>query len=309
MTEEKDVRNEKSNEILMIKNYFLRKLEKAEKLLEPVEGFVFGGGIPSPVDTKQAYDLLLFVYQRMPGFFMGENVFLWEKLGWAYHLLGDIKKARQCLLIQAELQPGCADAYLNLAGFYDSRAMHTLAVKTYLDGLAECPGDEFLSFNLAQLLRNMGDFNTAVKYVNAAIRKNPERAYNHKLKGDILKNAGAFREAAESYEQALKLFGPANENTGDQDPEHQDAYYSYLELKDALHDSSAPHYRIRKVEEQEPVKAEEDLEKKKKLITLISSEGKSTEQLTREMMEALETFENSQEKTKSEKKKKKKKKK
>jgi|GEM_PF-4504771 len=136
MTEEKDVRNEKSNEILMIKNYFLRKLEKAEKLLEPVEGFVFGGGIPSPVDTKQAYDLLLFVYQRMPGFFMGENVFLWEKLGWAYHLLGDIKKARQCLLIQAELQPGCADAYLNLAGFYDSRAMYTLAVKTCLDGLA-----------------------------------------------------------------------------------------------------------------------------------------------------------------------------
>ncbi len=81
---------------------------------------------------------------------------LWEKIGWAYYLLDDLGKADRCLRTQARFQPGCADAYINLGWFYESSELYKQAVKVYLDGLNHCPGDEYLSFNLAQLLGRMG---------------------------------------------------------------------------------------------------------------------------------------------------------
>lgn len=217
-----------SNKTVQLSSYYIKKLELAGKMLEHVEGCVFGDGIPIPANITKAYAASLMVYEKSPELFVGDQVFLWEKLGWAFHLLGDMRKADQCLRLQAKLQPGEADAYINLGSFYEFGEMYEQAVKVYLDGLVECPGDEFLSYNLAQLLDRSGMKDGALDHINAAILKNPQRPYNHKVKGDILKRGGSLQEAALCYEKALALFGTAD------DTEKRDAVASLAELRQQL---------------------------------------------------------------------------
>ena len=217
-----------SNNTVQMSNYYSNKLEQAGKMLEHVEGCVFGGGRPIPANVTTAYAALLIVYEKSPGLFVGEKVYLWEMLGWAYHLLGDMRKADLCLRLQAKFQPGCADAFINLGWFYEKGEMYEQAVKVYLDGLGNCPGDEYLSYNLAQLLGRRGMQDGALNHINAAIFKNPHRPYNHKVKGDILKRGGSLQEAALCYEKAIALFGTAD------DTEKQDAVASLAELRQQL---------------------------------------------------------------------------
>lgn len=162
-----------------------KKLLKAEELLEHVENCIYTDTRPDPEKIKQADILLNEIYNKDPQIFSGDKVYLWEMLGWAYHIFGDMRKAEKCLRKQASLQPGCADAYLNLGGLYDNNGMPGLALTVYVEGLKESPDDPYLLHNIAMLAYKNGFYETAYKYIYKAIDKNPNCPYNQELKEKI----------------------------------------------------------------------------------------------------------------------------
>ena len=161
------------------------KLLKAEKLLEHVEECIYNGTRPDPGKIKQADTLLNEIYHKDPHIFNGERAYLWEMLGWAYHIFGDMRKAEKCLRKQAGLQPGRADAYLNLGCFYDNGGMPGLALSIYMEGLEESPDDPCLLHNLAELSYRSGLYEAAHKYIYQAQNINPDCPYNQELKEKI----------------------------------------------------------------------------------------------------------------------------
>lgn len=178
-----------------------RKLVRAKKILENVS---FNQGI-NPALLPKVLKLLEDVKDTKPKLFHGDNVYLGEKLAFAYKFASDITKAEYCLKTQAKFQPGCSDAYLNLGGFFSELEMWNKAITAYSEGLKINPQDEFIYFNLASLYRDREIREPALKALNNAILANPNRGINYKLKGDIHFDWGELEVAASYYEQAYEL--------------------------------------------------------------------------------------------------------
>jgi len=136
----------------------------------------------------------------------GDNVYLWERLAFAFEARGRLQDAEYCLRTQAEFQPGCADAFLNLGNFFHQRGMIQKAVAAYEEGLQENPNDEFIFSNLSSLYIEEGKKNPALKMINQAILENPTRGLNFKLKGDIHLERQEYEAAISRYSHAIKLF-------------------------------------------------------------------------------------------------------
>ncbi|MDK2985661.1 MAG: hypothetical protein PWQ96_1303 [Clostridia bacterium] len=178
-----------------------QKLDWVRKVLKNVT-------IEQPYKSKdlgKALKYLNRVKEYAPQLFKGENVYLWEQLGWAYNAWGDIEKAEYCLRTQASFQPGCNDAFLNLGVFFAERGQWKKAIAAYVEGLKVNPKDEFIYFNLAALYRDEGKRDYALKMLNNAIIENPQRGLNYKLKGDIHHDAGEYEAALSNYKKAVKL--------------------------------------------------------------------------------------------------------
>jgi len=188
------------------------KLENAKSFIDYISECISGGKRPEPVYIKETYQTLKKVFAREPGLFTGKLVYLWESLGWGYHLLGDMRKTEECLRIQAKLHPHKPDPYINLGAFCEDGGMYDKAVTVYLEGLNHFPADEHLSFNLAGMLRDQGMQENALRYINEAIMKNPHKAFNYKLKGDIYLDCSNPAKAIAYYKKFLELFG-ANSST------------------------------------------------------------------------------------------------
>jgi len=117
-----------------------------------------------------------------------------------------MKEAEYCLRCQAEFQPGCADAFLNLGNFFYSRGMIGRAIAAYEEGLTVDPEDEYIYANLSSLYQEEGQGSAALKMINEAILNNPNRGLNYKIKGDIHLERGELEAAISNYNQALKRF-------------------------------------------------------------------------------------------------------
>ncbi len=156
---------------------------------------------------EKCLEYLKDVKEQSPELFdNGDNVYLWEKLAFTFNALGDIQNAEFCLRSQAEFQPGCADAFLNLGNFLHHRGMDSRAIAAWEEGLQIDPGDEFIYSNLSSLYLEQGRKNPALTMINEAILKNPSRGLNFKIKGDIHLDSGEYEAAINSYIHAIKLF-------------------------------------------------------------------------------------------------------
>lgn len=114
-------------------------------------------------------------------------------------------KAAQCLRVQAALQPGNCDPFLNLGGFYHATGMIEEAIDAYLEGLAICPEDEYICHNLANLMAEIGETSKAEFFLNRAILANPTRGINYWTRGNFFLERGNYDAAITYHRYALNL--------------------------------------------------------------------------------------------------------
>lgn len=183
------------------------ELDRGNRLLDRYDKDLDKGKVSGKL-LKEVQILLEGVLAVDPSVFAAKRVYLWERLAWAWNDLGDLGRAVKCLRTQAKLQPNSSEAWLNMGAFYAEREMWGPALSAYMEGLNVEPGDEYISYNVAALLGDRGMMNIAVQYLDSAIRKNPRRTLNYKLKGDMLLEWGNYREAEQWYRQGLKFEGP-----------------------------------------------------------------------------------------------------
>lgn len=165
-----------------------------------------------PYGEKLPKDICDEVYGRLwsalaadRGLFAGDNVYLWENLAHRYSLLNDFGYCKRCCRIQAGLQPCSSDPLLNLGQYCSSFGYRDDALLAYYEGLRINPGDEYIHYNLASLLRSSGDSKKAFAAVNEAILSNPVRGVNFWLKGRLHAEQGDHHAAVESFRHAAKL--------------------------------------------------------------------------------------------------------
>lgn len=150
-------------------------------------------------------DALKYAKIENPRLFRGKRVYLWERLAFEYQSYGNLSKAEHCLRIQATLQPGSSEAFLNLGVFLTEAGRFSDAIAAYKEGLAVTPNCEFLNYNLASLYTSMGQPLLAQRALNEAILANPERGLNHFIKGEACMENQQFEAALTYFQQALTL--------------------------------------------------------------------------------------------------------
>lgn len=176
-----------------------KQLESAEYLLS-----IYDTQKKKAPVLKSVLAKLEDVLEKAPELFRGDRIYLWERLAFAFQSLGYLGLMEKSLRTQAKLQPGCADAYLNLGGFLLSHRRVGDAINAYLEGLSIDPNDEYIYYNLSSLLNDVGNFKLAEEAIAKAIAVNPDRLINHKLMGDIYLAAGDWKKAIQAYQDASK---------------------------------------------------------------------------------------------------------
>lgn len=132
-----------------------------------------------------------------------ERAYLWEALGAAWFCLGNVNQVEQCLTQMASLQPGCADAYLNLGNYLSEMGLTERAKQAYLEGLKVNPADQYIIYNLVEHYRANGQQHLALQAIDKAILASPNSGVLLKAKADLLLDWGHPGMAALTYELAL----------------------------------------------------------------------------------------------------------
>lgn len=188
-----------SNVPIPAKIFAQQKLAKAKQLLGECEEMC-GHKKVRLLDT--VYRDLLEVLLQFPELFKGDKVYLWEKAAFAYLDERELDKMESCLRKQARLQPGCADAFLNMGSFYQKVGLMGKAIQSYKEGLKINPQDEFIYYNLSALMHYLGDTRAALKNANQVSEYKRKKA-NYILLGSIYFDEANYRQAIIHYEKAL----------------------------------------------------------------------------------------------------------
>jgi|GEM_PF-6453578 predicted Zn-dependent protease len=139
----------------------------------------------------------------------GNDAYLWEEMAWYWEGCGEIHKAIRCLMVQAQLQPGKTDAWLNLGAVYGQQKMWGQAVETYLRGLRFDPEDRYIRSNLNQILADKNATDVALEYLDTVAAKHPD-PFNLLIAGDLYEMLGMNKEAVARYARGARKAGPDN---------------------------------------------------------------------------------------------------
>jgi tetratricopeptide (TPR) repeat protein len=125
---------------------------------------------------------LNIVYEAKKELFKNRNVYIWEKLAFYFYDKGLIDKAELCLRKQASLQPGVADAYLNLGVFLYEKGYIREALSAYAEGLIVNPNDQFIHYNISSLMAEKKNYAEVLDCINSLIDSHPNEFAFYKLK-------------------------------------------------------------------------------------------------------------------------------
>lgn len=178
------------------------KMEHVDKSLISLENNNFSKEKRSNM-LKNNMKLLKEALEDNTDLFKGETIFLWERLGFEFYGLGELNNMEECLRIQADLQPGIADAFLNMGVFYNGYGFMQKALDVYIEGLQINPNDECIYYNVSSMLSEEGYWDYGFKMIEEAIKINQDRAINYMLKGDICYYKKEYKESIEAYEQSF----------------------------------------------------------------------------------------------------------
>lgn len=156
---------------------------------------------------SQAEGLLTQLQAKYTVTYRLERANLWEDLAAEWFQVGNITRAEFCLRQMACLQPGCADAYLNLGYYLSTVGLVEKAKLAYWEGLDVNPGDQFIVYNLATLYIEAGQQQKALELLDRAISTSCEPGVVLKSKADLLRDWGRLGMAALTYELALEHLG------------------------------------------------------------------------------------------------------
>ena len=110
-----------------------------------------------------------------------------------------------CYREALRLQPGLADAHLNLALAVQSQGQPEEALAGYREALRLQPNFAEAHHNLGVALATMGKLEEATASFQAALRLQPQRAEIHESLGHALLERGRLNEAQARLEEALVL--------------------------------------------------------------------------------------------------------
>ena len=143
-------------------------------------------------------------------------------LGKALQAAGRIEEAQAEFKAAVKLEPGSADAWLNLADFLQSVG-HTLGVRKCLQlALNHVPESLHLNNRLVKVLIEIGDIEAASQQVEKALYLNPNSEVSLCYLGIVRKYQGRIAEAVGAYQRAITI-----------NPTHPEIHYN---LGDALKD-------------------------------------------------------------------------
>lgn len=148
------------------------ELQRVKSLLSSFRNWLILGKF-KPVLLRIVYKTAEEIFATYPHLFRGDDAYLWEEMAWYWEGCGGIDKAIHCLMVQARLQPGKTDAWLNLGAVYEQQKMWGQAVETYLRGLRFDPEDRYIRSNLNQILADKNATDVALEYLDTAATKYP----------------------------------------------------------------------------------------------------------------------------------------
>ncbi len=184
------------------------ELQRVKSLLSSFRNWLSRGKF-KPVLLRIAYKTAEEIFAAYPHLFRGNDTYLWEEMAWYWEGCGEIKKAIRCLLVQAQLQPGKTDAWLNLGAVYGQQKMWGQAVETYLRGLRFDPEDRYIRSNLNQILADKNVTDVALEYLDTVAAKYPD-PFNLLIAGDLYEMLGMNKEAVARYARGARKAGPDN---------------------------------------------------------------------------------------------------
>jgi tetratricopeptide (TPR) repeat protein len=117
------------------------------------------------------------------------------------------EEARHAYHQALELDPGLADAHVNLGRLYHEAAQLDRAESHYRAALRRDPSDHLAQFNLALVLEEQGRADEAIHAYHAALRASPDFADAHYNLGLLFDSLGKRSQAMTHLKTARKLYG------------------------------------------------------------------------------------------------------
>ena len=122
------------------------------------------------------------------------------------------EEARHAYHQALELDPGLADAHVNLGRLYHEAAQLDRAESHYRAALRRDPSDHLAQFNLALVLEEEGRADEAIHAYHAALRASPDFADAHYNLGLLFDSLGKRSQAMTHLRNARKLYGRPTRN-------------------------------------------------------------------------------------------------
>src|SRR4030042_6673262 len=128
-------------------------------------------------------------------------------LGLAYSMKGDLREAEKSFLKCLGVSPAFMEAHNNLGMIYQEMGFLDKAEEEFKRVIADptYANKELAYYNLARLYSMRQNWESALFFVDKAIKTNARYHLGHGLRGYILEKQGKLPEAIESYKQAVKL--------------------------------------------------------------------------------------------------------
>ncbi len=129
----------------------------------------------------------------------------WYNLGTVALRMGDVRTACDALERAAAVQPDVAKAWAALGHAHRQLGNGEQARVAYLKGLRVDAAHCGAHHGLALLLRQQGDFSTALRHVDRCIEIAPDDAELHLSRGNILVDMAHHEAALTAYQRAVEL--------------------------------------------------------------------------------------------------------
>ncbi len=154
---------------------------------------------PPPLDLPEAQGDALMAHHRYQaaaeafGRVQPPNAAVWNKMGIAYQMLGDVADATRCYQRSLKLDPKNVNVLNNLGTIYDSQGDYRRAVKMYHKALKIQPKSAMILKNLGTDLMSQHKYKKGWEAYKEALAVDP-RVFDHNNAGPRVDNPASVRQ-------------------------------------------------------------------------------------------------------------------
>lgn len=141
----------------------------------------------------------------------GNSAVLWDKIGIAYHQLGDLNAALKSYEHAIKLNPKYADAINNVGTIYYSQKKYRSAISRYNKAISLSPGTATIWSNLGTAYYARGKFVEMSKSYAKALELDPAVFESHSSVGTTMQDRAVADKARYHFEMA-RIYAQAGKN-------------------------------------------------------------------------------------------------